>query len=697
MLSDLIGSGAGEAIRAAGQGVVHYIIALAQLLTKSESSPGIVAILLLAALVVFGVLFFLRTGGQIRAVRRMHDIITRHENVETFAQNFEQVRSELGELSNSSRTSKELWKAWDEFRETLVADDIDGPIRLRNSVRPASFLNVADLGYGPGLYRILPNTFVSLGLLLTFLGLVAALFDFSNSMSATGPGSETSMNNAMIAFMQIASAKFVMSLVGLVCSILFTILLRHRLEAVDRALHRLCIAIERRLVFVSLEDIGFRQLRAATEQREHLREIGFSMVAELRKPLEELPDQIGNTISNRMDPIFEKVSALGTSSMEGLVGDLSNQLSHSVGNALNRASESLGEASDRMSRVIDQMNASNAQAGDGLQTALGQLSSALQDLRAEVSATGAAASSAMTEGADQLLSVMNETLSGIRENTADGARQMSRAVEEMRKAAESFREQIGAAAADGAAAVQARMDVTASEATRAIEGTGKTLIDSFEATSRQIADLGKELGGAISEELLTQLEDVSGRLADMSDAIERGADGARRAATGLSAGAESIAGASTTFDAASRSLVAATDPLRSSQERIERAIGQLSSSIEMVSGTLQRSSAQIAADAARVLETAQTALGTEREGIRQSLEATGAALQRLSQEAAKLDQIDEMLGRALTAYAQQLEAALGKAQDHITEMRDTLAPGLDTLKGVVEQAESFIPAQRQRA
>jgi hypothetical protein len=53
-----------------------------------------------------------------------------------------------------------------------------------------------------------------------------------------------------------------------------------------------------------------------------------------------------------------------------------------------------------------------------------------------------------------------------------------------------------------------------------------------------------------------------------------------------------------------------------------------------------------------------------------------------------------MLGRALTSYSQQLESALGTAQDHIGRLRDTLAPGLDTLRTVVERAEAFMPASR---
>lgn len=49
--------------------------------------------------------------------------------------------------------------------------------------------------------------------------------------------------------------------------------------------------MERRLRFVSLEDLGFRQLAAMDEQREHFRKIGMELVAELSRPLrEELPE-----------------------------------------------------------------------------------------------------------------------------------------------------------------------------------------------------------------------------------------------------------------------------------------------------------------------------------------------------------------------------------------------------------------------
>lgn len=675
-----------------GGSVKDLIIHFAEFLTLSESRPGIIAAILVFALLVFCVSFIIRTGWQRKVILEMDRMVRENDGIDDFAKNYSSFRNRVHEKSKSNANWAALWEAWDEFSETIVPDDVDGPLKLRNSIRPASFMNIEDLGFGPGLYRILPNTFVSLGLFLTFLGLVAALHQFSQSMAGAGAG----MDVAMQGFMQIASAKFIMSLAGLFCSIIFTVLLRKRINTLDRALHRLCIGIERRLVFVSLEDIGFRQLRAATEQREHLREIGMGMVAELQKPLEALPDRITGAIAERMDPIFDRVSSMGTSNMEGLVGDLSTQLSQSVGNALTRASESLGEATDRIGSMVERMDKSNAQAGQGLETALEQMASAISDMRNEVANSGRTASDAMNEGAERLLSVMNETLAGIRDNTGQGAEAMRTAADDMRKAADGFRETLADASAESAEAARQRMAQSTSEASSAIEGAGKNLLESFDKTSQDIARLGTEMGGTIGTELLSKLEVVGTQLQEMADAIQQGATGARSAAQGLSDGAQAISGAEEGFRNSSREMVSAAEPLRASHERIESGLRRLGDTVDTVSETLMQNSASVAENAAHVLETAQTALGTERDGIRNALEATRAALAQLSEEAEKLDQIDEMLGRALQQYNAQLDAALGSAQDHVSQMRDTLAPGIDTLKSVVEQAESFMPAQQRR-
>jgi ABC-type transporter Mla subunit MlaD len=679
-----------DVIFAFGVETKKRIIELAELLTKSDSSPGLIAAGLFLTTFALGIWYFIRTYHQLEAIKTFDGIVRKHDGIEAFADGYADFKHRIKSDYRKRGPREAIWEAWDEFSETIVPDDIDGPLRMRNSIRPASFMNIEDLGFGPAVFRIVPNTLVSAGLFLTFLGLVAALHQFSQSMNETAGGD---MNSAMQDFMQIASAKFIMSLVGLFCSIIFTYLLRVRQNNLEHHLHRLCTGIERRLVFVSLEDIGFRQLRAAEEQKANLQEIGTSLVAQLREPLDALPGAITSAISTEMKPIFEKVGTLGSSNMEGLVGDLSQQLSHSVGNALTRASESLGEATDRIGTMVDRMSATNNQAGDGLRDAIDQMARAMSEMRSEVAASGRTASEAMNEGADRLLSVMNDTLSGIRDNTGQGAEAMRSAAEEMRRAAEGFRDTLESASQDSANAAKQRMTESTEQAGQAIEGAGKSLLESFNQTSADISRLGTEMGGVIGGELLSRMEEISGRLAEMADAVQRGASGAQSAAQGMNSGADAIHGASEGFRIASQSLSSAAEPIRASHERIETTMRRVGDLVETVSETLMQNSASVAENASHVLETAQTALGNEREGIRRSLEATRAAMAQLSDEAEKLDQIDEMLGRALTQYNAQLEAALGTAQDHVGQMRDALAPGLDTLKSVVEQAEAFLPSQ----
>ena len=681
-----------SAFESIGLALKDGIITGAEYLTLSDSRPGLIAAILLLALVFFGVRYWINSDRQLRAIRELDTRVRAHADIETFASGYADLQYGLKKDFRGTGPRGALWEAWDEFNETVVTDDVEGPVQLRNSIRPASFMNVEDLGFGPGTYRILPNTFVSVGLLLTFLGLVAALDQFSDSMGGSNSGG---MDDAMRDFMQIASAKFVMSLVGLICSIAFTVLLRSRQNALDRALHNLCMGIERRLVFVSLEDLGFRQLRAAKEQAEHLREIGMGMVAELQKPLDALPDKMARVIDERMGPLFDRVGAMGAAGMEGMVGDLSAKLSDTVSHALTRASESLGEATERMGTMVERMGATNAAAGEGLETALGQMAQALGDMRSHVANSGKAASDALNEGAERLLATMNETLAGIRENTGQGAEAMRGAADQMRQAAEGFREALAQASAEGADAARGRMTQAGAEAGQAIETAGQNVLAAYGKASADIAKLGTDMGTVVGGELLSRLEDVGGQLERMGEAIRSGTSSAQSAANGMNSGAEAIHGASETFRAASRDLASAAAPLKASHERIEASLREVGDLVRDVSETLARSATSVAENAAHVLETAQTALGTEREGIRRSLAATETAMRQLSVEAEKLDEIDIMLGRALTDYAAQLEAALGTAQDHVGEMRDKLAPGLDTLKSVVEQAESFMPSQRR--
>lgn len=669
-----------------GRLVRDWILHLAQLLVTDEA-PGLVAAffgILLLGLVAWALT---RAISRIRAVSGLTAMVNMFKDGVEFSESFDRFNSGIQAWTRGSRARQTVVDAWEEYAETTVIDSRDGQDLRRNSVRPSNFLNLEDLGFGPGVFRIVPGLFVSLGLLCTFLGLVAALNALGTDLNNGSKPEEV-----VIKLMTIASAKFVMSLAGLACSIIFSIVLRGSQGRLDHALHRLCHAIERRLSFVSLEDLGFRQLKAVEEQREAYRKIGMELVEQLQRPLNELPRKISESVSSsiatEMKPMFDKVSQMGTSGMENMVGDLSNQITSKVGLALEKASTALTEAAEQISRMVDRMNTSSNQMGQGMEAALGQMASAIADLRGQVAATGEVASNTMTEGADKLLGVMNDTLQGIRDNTAAGAEAMKAAAAEMRAAAEGFSKELATATENGVTAVSQRIGAASDAADQAITNAGQGMLAAFGRTSAEIAKMGVDMSATLGSEVVGHLNALGNQLEDLVRAVNEGAGGMRSASTSLKSGADSIAAASVSFGGASRELVSATDPVRTAHERIAASIRDLLRSTEATA----TGSKSMVESATQVLEAARSALGNEREGIRQTLDATRATLSELSDEAEKLNNIDQLLGRALAQYTQQLDEALGTAQTHIRKMQDTLAPGIDTLRAVVERVEAFKPS-----
>lgn len=261
-----------------GERIKDLVLLVASLL-RDEGAAGIVVLVLgLAAVMVWALArtaFWKRTGTVKRFRKKVEDL-----GDQSLVQGRDQIAHWLDQSSKSA-ADRALAEAWAEFDETLVVDDRHDPPVLRNSVRPSVFFNVDDLHFGAGFYRIVPGLFVSIGLALTFLGLIAALQQMSGDKIDDA---------AMADLLRIASAKFIMSLSGLVCSILLTISLRKMTGRLDSELHGLCRALERKMEFASLERIGLEQLKAMEEDREHHRRLMAELIAEIGGPLRtELP------------------------------------------------------------------------------------------------------------------------------------------------------------------------------------------------------------------------------------------------------------------------------------------------------------------------------------------------------------------------------------------------------------------------
>lgn len=343
-----------------GETIVAFILSLARWLT-GEGTPGWVSLGLVAALVALSLWYEIITWRFVRAVRSVRRILRIEGDGKITRERLVDIDRKFGNASGRGRFNRGLENAWREFNETALVPATDTGI-LRNTVRPDVFFNREDLGLEGGIWRQVPALFVSIGLLLTFLGLVAALEQTGQVLKPDATGAAATVSG-LTTLLNVASAKFIMSLTGLACSIVFTVLLRFCTKRKDGALHHLCADIEHGCDFMSEQDVLREMLGQAEEQTAQFQAFSAELVAQIAQPLkEDLPNAIRESVGEAMQPLIDNISRGTNQGIESLVGSVSGQLVEGVEGSVREMKtlmESvgmmLGEAAGRLERSSETM------------------------------------------------------------------------------------------------------------------------------------------------------------------------------------------------------------------------------------------------------------------------------------------------------------------------------------------------------
>jgi ABC-type transporter Mla subunit MlaD len=679
-----------EYIADIGSATSQFIFFGSSFLTQ-EAAPGLVSIGILTGLLIAFMLVGLSARRKLAALKWLEVQVRNTKDKQEFAAGVNRISQEAKKV-RTLKMYAHISAAWDEFRETLIEDNgADRPI-LRNSVRPSSFFNLEDLHYGPAFSRYVPGLFVTVGLFLTFLGLIAALRQITGMSGASPEEMRASLDGLLGA----ASAKFIMSLTGLLASILFTVFLRTLTGNIEGRIHTLCAALEKRLLFISIEEVAMEQLTIARGQKDSFMEIGTTLVAELGRSLQkEIPDSISSSISAAMAPLLDKVGKAGSDGVGQMVTDLSSRFSEDVGRALSDASEQLSAAGDKIASLSDRMDRSSGQMGQEMEVSIGKLAQAAEDLSSRLQTAAETTDGKLNEGAERLLVIMNETLDGIRRNTADGADALKEAAADMRTSAGTAREERDAAAASGSEAVRSRMETAGSDVEGVITEAGRGMAALVTSSGHDLLAASGEFREKIRADLVGPIVEVVEQLDKMAGRLKDGSGQIATAAVNIKSGGEATKTAAETLTTASRDIQAASGPIRTSVERLEIATTGLAASTADAAETVTKSSRETAENAARVLDAAKAALGAEQKLIEISLTKLGEALDHMERQREQIDDMDEKLGTAFTQFATQVRTSLETFAQHVRSMNGELAPALNTMREIVDQAEKFIPEQRR--
>lgn len=480
---------------------IEAVLPFFSLFRDETVAPTIATVMVLIAVALGAAL-------SISIIRLSRQVRHRVQFVEA-CKNRQEFFAKFDEFEEMMATSKLLRHSWREYKETLLPTK-EGSSVIESTVRPGDFINLTELEHS-GLklkwFHKVPDIFVGVGLLFTFIGLVAALFFASQAIHAVGGDSvdtakrTAEMQKALSQLLSTATFKFWTSIAGLGSSLFLGSLYRALVRWLDRLLDALCRELERCTLTVTPEILAHRQLEELREQSSQLKEFTGQLAFNLGRALEDaLQKAMPGVITQAMEPMGNKVSEI-TSSI--------NNMHQAMPGVMNDAMSPVADKLDSLTRNMAQEFGSVVSENAGAEIretskALVSVKDALLEASQHVSGSGSGLSGQIAEAAGDLRAAakaITDGMAGIGDAVrADVDKTRDTLDAQLRAATEglsSVAEVVRASLAD----VGGKMRSTTEEAGSAF--------------SKQIADAvarieaGTQANAAATQEALTRLRDMA--------------------------------------------------------------------------------------------------------------------------------------------------------------------------------------------
>ncbi len=306
---------------------------------RSETFAPDISLLMILSALLFALYFrVFQVGRACEAVRIRANFLKKCTSNRIFSDNFY-------EFDLLMKEGHFLEPGWNEFVETCLLRDPRLKADVEITVRPSDFINIRDAetcGLGIKWFHGLSATYVGVGLLFTFAGLVAALYFSSAAINAVistaagpaidGSGRDAEVQRALAQLLNTATFKFLTSIAGLGCSIVLAYLDARWRAKLERDFDDLCREIERCTVMVTPEAIADRQCRMLAEIAEQLKKLEPARKAEpFLAPAAEPAPEAGTSFNTVIDTTLARletvVAGASRSLTEGFEQALARQAS----------------------------------------------------------------------------------------------------------------------------------------------------------------------------------------------------------------------------------------------------------------------------------------------------------------------------------------------------------------------------------
>lgn len=633
-------------------------------------SYGVIALTFLVALALISITVLYRRGARVRRqIKEATKVVAKYENAVDFTKNFGAISAEVSDLP--------IFKhAWVEFEETLIPplQEVDDPAYrvYRNTKRPHDYFNDSTI-----LSEVKPliesDRLIGFGLILTFLGLVAALSKASGVF--VGQGTEE-ITKGLAQLLSTAGAKFLASIGGLGGAITQSMSQSWIDNRTEAELAKFNDALERNLSYASQERIAADLYGHTQRQTARLEEMGTEITLalgnQLRESLEQLPGMMGQQFSTALQPMqdhLENVTSKLAQSSEKSVADMVAQFSEQIKGAsdtsMQGVTSQLETLSSTLAATVVEMRQSNAEVRTSLTESLEALRSTSGIFKDSVGSSADAASSQLKDLIDQLKS-QQESMSAA----------MSVMVDQFKQSTKEVNEKLKGSATEGMiqinTGIQQALNSVIEQTKASSEGLANRIGDLVAQTTKStvnevsttIADATQKIAEAMSP-VTKGLRDWSKETQSVSSALSQSNLELNRYQTGLTQSSKSIAEAGASFSIAANAVRTATDPLTQTLSKLAAASEAIQQSMASVSSTTNTLSLQLT-------ETSQTA------------QASLKSLEEIWEtHSSHFSGIDKSLETAFLVITENLETSLNTIKGFNNDFSQQVGKALTDLGSIV--------------
>lgn len=624
-------------------------------IVASPRKAGTAALVIFIMLVIAGGFFWWGNYQKRRAVKDALSQIQRSSSKDNFFEKFQDIDEHLRNLlakNKPNRFKKVIGHAWDEYSETLIMPSSgDDRKVILNTVRPGYFFNRGDLGFDRDWWRYLPGIFVSVGLFLTFLGIIAAFGNLVDEQSG-GQNSIQFDDEKMGMFLETAQSKFIMSISGLFASIIFGIVYRWRMYGLDCLIAELAEAVESRVQFQTPEQIAVEQLGLVKEQSKIFQVIG-----------NDIGTRVGEVIDEKFKNVVEGVTENSIENTGKIVNELGEALHAKLNESLNEMSKTLGSINRSLEGVSKSLVSESHTIGTTMESGVKNLGQAAEALFSKMKEQGEAVSEQLQHERNSNQEAISALLEAIEKNTRENSNRLEAATNEFATAVTSLSETIGKAG------------------NAATEQTAETVTKISAEASQQMSNANREIS--------SRLDEVVGRILENLSNFHEGMD--RNLAEPIRQMAENLENSNQKLEEYADAIARSTTDQTRISDNISKVIVTLEEAGQPIADGV-KNVVHIVVVIRDALSKHVEIMEATKANVDASLKAVDKTMENLTRVVAEVDDIDEKLGEAFKKISRELVMSQEQVVTYSEEITQKFTTGIQTIQNVLDGLEEFRPA-----